>query len=298
MASRLQDVHLRGLIADRPLATAVAPGTLYYATDTTALWRSDGATWESYSFAADGGDIQALLDSISTVQGTILYRDVADWVALAPGTVGQVLASGGPGANPSWVNAPNPSLYTLTPPIDSDFTWVNQGGASVVADSQKIFLRAPLGVSTNLRIRIKSAPATPYTITAAFLDANLGKNYASCGLIFRESGSGKLNTMAHTVFNAGDSAALEIVKFTNPTLYSSPHYVTALPLTPVGLVWYRIADNGTNRIFSVSPDGVNWIQVFSVTRTDFLTADQVGFYAETTNNLYDMGMTLVSWKQE
>jgi hypothetical protein len=49
MASRLQDVHLRGTAAARPAATAVAPGTLYYSTDTAVTERSSGTAWESYS---------------------------------------------------------------------------------------------------------------------------------------------------------------------------------------------------------------------------------------------------------
>ena len=52
MASRLQDVIQRGLAAARPVATTVAPGTLYYSTDTSVTERSDGTTWESYN---DGG---------------------------------------------------------------------------------------------------------------------------------------------------------------------------------------------------------------------------------------------------
>lgn len=52
MASRLQDVIQRGLAANRPLATAVAPGTLYYSTDTATTDRSDGSVWATY---ADGG---------------------------------------------------------------------------------------------------------------------------------------------------------------------------------------------------------------------------------------------------
>jgi len=51
MASRLQDVILRGLLADRPLATVVAPGTLYHATDAGTTERSDGTVWEGYSDA-------------------------------------------------------------------------------------------------------------------------------------------------------------------------------------------------------------------------------------------------------
>lgn len=50
-----------------------------------------------------GVNIQTLLDSISSTQGAILYRNATMWVALAPGTSGQVLQTGGPSANPSWL---------------------------------------------------------------------------------------------------------------------------------------------------------------------------------------------------
>jgi len=51
MSSRLQDVILRGLSTDRPLATEVAPGTLYYSTDNAVTDRcsDDGSAWESFS---------------------------------------------------------------------------------------------------------------------------------------------------------------------------------------------------------------------------------------------------------
>jgi hypothetical protein len=52
MASRLQDVILRGTAAARPLATAVAKGTLYYSTDLATTDQSDGTNWNTYT---DGG---------------------------------------------------------------------------------------------------------------------------------------------------------------------------------------------------------------------------------------------------
>lgn len=52
MAGRLQDVLLRGLFAARPLATAVAKGTLYYSTDVAQTHQSDGAAWNTFT---DGG---------------------------------------------------------------------------------------------------------------------------------------------------------------------------------------------------------------------------------------------------
>jgi hypothetical protein len=41
--------HRAGLAADKPLATDVLPGTLYFSTDTGSLERSDGSTWSAYS---------------------------------------------------------------------------------------------------------------------------------------------------------------------------------------------------------------------------------------------------------
>ncbi len=55
MASRLQDVILRGLAADQPAATDVAPGTLYYSSDTAVTERSNGSAWEDYSDSVSGG---------------------------------------------------------------------------------------------------------------------------------------------------------------------------------------------------------------------------------------------------
>lgn len=47
--------------------------------------------------------LQALLNAISSTRGVILFRGASAWVALAPGTAGQVLTSGGAGADPHWV---------------------------------------------------------------------------------------------------------------------------------------------------------------------------------------------------
>lgn len=65
MASRLQDVLLRGTAASRPLATAVANGTLYYSTDTFIIEQSDGATWSAYSGVVSGIAITSLTGDVT-----------------------------------------------------------------------------------------------------------------------------------------------------------------------------------------------------------------------------------------
>lgn len=54
------------------------------------------------SAAPSANSPSSILDLFSSTQGAILYRDVSGWQALAPGTNGQVLTSGGAAANPSW----------------------------------------------------------------------------------------------------------------------------------------------------------------------------------------------------
>lgn len=47
--------------------------------------------------------LTSILDaSVSSTQGTVLYRAGAFWVGLGPGTAGNFLQTGGAGANPSW----------------------------------------------------------------------------------------------------------------------------------------------------------------------------------------------------
>ncbi len=47
-------------------------------------------------------DIQAALDSISNVHGSILFRGASAWQALAPGVAGEFLMTNGSGADPTW----------------------------------------------------------------------------------------------------------------------------------------------------------------------------------------------------
>ena len=51
--------------------------------------------------------VSLLLDSVfGSARGDVLYRGASGWVALVPGTSGQILTTGGSAADPSWQNAP------------------------------------------------------------------------------------------------------------------------------------------------------------------------------------------------
>lgn len=194
--------------------------------------------------------------------------------------------------------APWGPIFPFTVPIDGDFAWINQGGAAVVTTQGGIYLSvAGAGSGTNLRCRVKSAPATPYTITAYVIPAIFQKSFHSCGLIFRQSSDGKIHVFDFLGDTTANAISLRSSKFTNATTFSAQYQATPIP-TPFN--WLRIADNGTNRICSYSADGQNWHVYHTIGRTDFLTADQVGFYVGSENSAVpnlDVGMSLLSWKQ-
>lgn len=54
----------------------------------------------------------AIDTEFSSTQGSVLYRSASAWVALGPGTSGQLLSTGGPAANPSWITASGTGTVT------------------------------------------------------------------------------------------------------------------------------------------------------------------------------------------
>lgn len=84
--------HRIGLAADRPDAADVLTGTLYFSSDTTALERSNGTTWEVYTGSGSGGGIQYLGEWVAgtynngdiVVHDEIAYICVKDGVTTAP----------------------------------------------------------------------------------------------------------------------------------------------------------------------------------------------------------------------
>jgi hypothetical protein len=186
-------------------------------------------------------------------------------------------------------------IWPFTKPVDGDFAWINQGAASVELTNGGIYLSEPAvgAVANNLRIRKKAAPAAPYTITAAFLMDPWQKDFFTFGLLFRQSSDGKLHVLpigVSTLWNIWSR------KFTNPTTWSA-EYTSQLPILHRQVMWLRIADDNTNRILSWSFDGYHWRVFHSVGRTDFLTADEVGFFIDVANTTYGYGTTLLHWKQ-
>lgn len=77
MASRLQDVILRGTRANQPAIADVAPGTLYYVTDEGVTERAadDNSAWEDYSDSGAAVSISVSAGTASNALGNIVFSN-------------------------------------------------------------------------------------------------------------------------------------------------------------------------------------------------------------------------------
>lgn len=207
---------------------------------------------------------------------------------------------GSPASGDMWYPTDSPSLYAgfrysgsawvpnngmTLPGVCADFTWVNQGTATCTDAGGAIVLTGPVGAGDNHRMLVKTAPATPYTITAA-VELDQIASFNAGGVTFRQSSDGKAHTLS---FITGVGVV---------SLKVATAYYTTLNIANRELWWFQISDDGANRISRYSlhgPDGP-WRELHSVGRTDFLTADQVGFLVNAENVTYVPRLRLLSWK--
>src|SRR5437763_9881287 len=149
---------------------------------------------EDQKVQATSNTLAALLDvSVpAPINGQVLEYITADgkWEAVTPTTGGNVTTSDVEASRPAGtegdlflptngyqierkgasVYAAWGPIFPLAVPDDASYSWVNQSTATVTTTKGGIHLLQPAGsTGTNASLRVKSAPATPYTLTAFLL---------------------------------------------------------------------------------------------------------------------------------
>lgn len=239
-----------------------------------AVKNASGKTCTVYVQGLSGSGV-----SIADTETILLYSDGVNISEVGGGAA--VVASG--------------SIYPdFTTPVLGDFTAINSASGITNANGG-VYLSAPANSGDSLRIYKKAAPATPYTITACMLVNLVAVDFQAAGICFRQSSDGKLVTMCFTTGNTLPADyEYQCADWTSPTAFSAAN--ATVDVFAGSLIWLRITDNGTNRIVSWSVDGYNFHTLFTEGRTTFLTADEVGFYANTSTALWPASLTLLSWR--
>lgn len=190
--------------------------------------------------------------------------------------------------------------FLYTSPSSLSWSWVNQGSATIsTVGNGFLGLNGPGQGSLSLRCRVKSlAASSNYTLTAClFFSGQLSQSLDNFGILLRDSATGKMVTLTFQYSGtAGETLALGGFAFTNATTFSTTYFQQNVwPSSPV---WLRFVDDGANRKYQYSTDGISFSTMFSHGRTTFITPDQAGFYVDPENaSSVDANLTLVSWTE-
>lgn len=197
------------------------------------------------------------------------------------------------------------SNYQLaTPPTFANFSWLTPQGSSTAASVQGgIVMTAPSASGDNSYC-FGDAMGSHTTLTVAYTFENVPTNYASAGISFQESATGKLSSFG--VYNISATGGMPAAQQMVVGHWSSPTALTiattSAPEFPATLRWLRIQISGATLNYSYSDDGVNFAQVYSEpSTTPFTTGpDHWCLYSDPNNSggSYTLYATLYSYREQ
>lgn len=211
-----------------------------------------------------------IIDStISNVQGSILYRGVASWLALAPGTNGFFLETKGIAANPIWSDV-TASTGIVNPGLINEMAYYASSGSAVsglaTANNGVLFTNgsgAPsIGTSPIVAggTGVTSVTTIPTATSFAGWDAN--SNFSANSLIEGYA----------TTATAAATTTLLVVSKKQQYFTGSTTQTVLLPVTStliLGQQFYIV--NNSSGVVTVQSSGANTIQAMAANTTLLVT---------------------------
>lgn len=178
-------------------------------------------------------------------------------------------------------------ITKLTPPGSSfgaGYSWFQQGSATFTQNGQSWILKVPGETGGLVRTVYKTAPATPYTIECGMRFLAYPVNYASAGMVWKQSSDNAHLHYGCMFHNLPNYCHLLVDKYNGSggfvAAYATGSHYTCLDFAP----FFRFTDNGTNRLYDISQDGKLWYNYLTHGRTDHITPNQIGFGAQNSNS--------------
>lgn len=180
------------------------------------------------------------------------------------GSITIAASGGGGGAGGGLFN----QVMSATPTSSSTglSNWLNQGGASVADSATGVTITAPNSSSAvNIRGRYKTAPSTPYTVTAlvALTPLTFG-TFCDTGMGWYD-GTNKIQFIEISQRNTSPSPLIFVIHQASPTTSGTVDFTPTVS-TMSYLAWFRLKDDGTTVSFQYSHDGANFKTLYSIAK--------------------------------
>jgi hypothetical protein len=158
--------------------------------------------------------------------------------------------------------------------MSGSWTWLNQGSATVTVSNGRSQILGD-NAATSFRGMYEALPGTtPWeAVLKLHVEAPTRPAYVLAGVLLYEAGTTKL--MWFGPFSVGEG--ISVGYGVGAGGVNSYDYTSTIQWNSVE--YYKVRDNGTNLIFSISKDGVVFTQVLSQARTTRFTTkpDNIGF---------------------
>lgn len=192
-------------------------------------------------------------------------------------------------ASTGTVNTASPFPRYIAPasptvPLVASLTAINQTTSTAIDSAAGIYIVQP---ATSFYVFGLVQPVSaPYTLTAGFIILCGGTQVGACftdGTKFSTVGFGSLGN------------AVLVQRWDSPTAFNSTQYNQNPFYGNSPVIWFRINDDGVNRNYSISTDGVNFFGLYSESNTVFLTANKAGIFVNQPGLGIPTIATVVSW---
>jgi hypothetical protein len=180
----------------------------------------------------------------------------------------------------------------VTPPVAANFSWVNQGSATISSVGPFLYLlQAGLSAADSWAFQVESLPSTPYDHEIFILPDYLNRSYMQGGLAILASGAtpkavvfALVGQMPNSPSAGGLNAPeFQIIKLNSPTSFNSTYFNMGAPFIQDG-IWLKVHDDGTNFTFYFGAKRNKYTQVYQVSRTDWLTPSVRGWGQDAQNS--------------
>ena len=167
-------------------------------------------------------------------------------------------------------------------------TWYNQGSCTLSEHAGGLTILNPtLGGSNNTGGLYRAAPAAPWVLTTLVSISCKSGDYPAARLGFIDTTTGRTS-----IFGFCANGTLSVANFSAPN--SQANNMASVSVAGTRVLWLRLSDDGSSLHFSYSWDGVNFVELYSVSRSSSYAGYTHIFFGASSHSI-TASATLLSW---